>query len=300
MGDQKDGDFVTWLAANMENVRNGAGSFEGMRVTGESLTARYFTCVSFIVITQRQTSTFFLQGTDAERSTAITATLLTLLLVWWGIPFGIIFTPIYLIKNLTGGDKCTVTELMKVLENPAELKKVKDNFQYAPLKVMLGAFACIVALMVAMQCYVSVNRVAHKGATNYSHGREKQAPRNPQSAVETAPAPNDPVMAYMRYIERSLKSSWYPPKSNESSRVVVRFDIDAEGKANKVRVFKSSNNKEMDAAAVKAVHASEPYPPLPAVLKGVANIEFTFDYNVWDQQHRKVPAADSDTNTDKN
>ena len=279
MNEPKPVEFLSWLAANVENVRNGAGSFQGSRVTGESLAVRYFTCLSFVFFTTRSTSPYLLQGTDTARSTAIRTSLLTFFLGWWGIPFGIIFTPIYLVRNIMGGEKCTVNDLISLLEKPEGFAKANAGFRYAPLVVIGGIFAFIVALMLALQVYQMLHptkKLLHPVA-----GMSRPLP----SAVVS-----DPVVArYMREVERKLKENWQPPKRDISSRAIVSFNIDKRGGVADYHILKSSNIKEVDDAAIKAVFASQPFAPLPAVLNDMATIEFTFDYNVWDHQHRKVP-----------
>lgn len=65
-------------------------------------------CVSLIVMTTRRpTHIVFLRRHESGWLRALPYTLLSLLLGWWGLPWGIIYTPLVVANNLAGG--CDVT-----------------------------------------------------------------------------------------------------------------------------------------------------------------------------------------------
>jgi hypothetical protein len=71
--------------------------------------------ISLVVVTFRRNSP--LQLVPAGSSAAgksLPWTLLTLVLGWWGIPFGFIYTPMVLYKNLKGGADVTPAVLAKL------------------------------------------------------------------------------------------------------------------------------------------------------------------------------------------
>jgi hypothetical protein len=79
-----------------------SNSFPGQAPTVESAGTEYrvrLTKVSsFLVVTQRRTATY--SGTlDQLEGIARSARTHNLLLGWWGIPFGVIWTPIALVRN---------------------------------------------------------------------------------------------------------------------------------------------------------------------------------------------------------
>jgi hypothetical protein len=79
-----------------------SGSFPGQAPTIESADAVYrvrLTKVSsFLVITQRRAATY--SGTlDQLEGIARGARTHNLLLGWWGVPFGVIWTPMALVRN---------------------------------------------------------------------------------------------------------------------------------------------------------------------------------------------------------
>lgn len=87
---------------------------------------------------------------------------------------------------------------------------------------------------------------------------------------------------YMKDLQRRIKSNWYPPKGNESKRVVLMFKIAKDGRLLSCNVSKSSGLQSADQAALDAVKASAPFKPLPAAYRQASvDIQFTFDYNVF-------------------
>ena len=92
---------------------------------------------------------------------------------------------------------------------------------------------------------------------------------------------------YMRELQRRIKLNWDPPKGNESKRVVLLFKIGKDGRMLSCRVFKSSGLQSADQAALRAVELTAPFRPLPADFKGQSiDIQFTFDYNVFNASRR--------------
>lgn len=70
---------------------------------------RFEYCISFIFITFRRPGPLHLVR-QGQRGLAplLKYSLLSLFLGWWGVPWGLIYTPLTLVTNLTGG--CDVTK----------------------------------------------------------------------------------------------------------------------------------------------------------------------------------------------
>lgn len=65
-------------------------------------------CVSLLVVSSRRPSpVWFLKSDELAWGKRLRFSLLSFLLGWWGIPWGLVYTPLTLITNLTGG--CDVT-----------------------------------------------------------------------------------------------------------------------------------------------------------------------------------------------
>jgi len=86
---------------------------------------------------------------------------------------------------------------------------------------------------------------------------------------------------YMADLQRRIKRAWFPPKGNESKRVKVVFKVHRDGQMTNLRMVTSSGLTIADQAALKAVENAAPFRPLPAGAPDDVDIEFTFDYNVF-------------------
>ena len=72
-------------------------------------------CVSILIITfKRSSDIYFIKAGDGTFGLSIGYTLVTLLLGWWGIPWGPIYTIGAIVTNL-GGGKDVTKELMPTL-----------------------------------------------------------------------------------------------------------------------------------------------------------------------------------------
>jgi hypothetical protein len=66
-------------------------------------------CISLVVLTLRCPSgIYLLQPDETGLLKGLPFTFVTALLGWWGLPMGIVYTPLVLFTNLSGG--CDVTE----------------------------------------------------------------------------------------------------------------------------------------------------------------------------------------------
>jgi TonB family protein len=93
---------------------------------------------------------------------------------------------------------------------------------------------------------------------------------------------------YMADLQRRIKKHWFPPKGNESKRVVVVFKIHSQGELSDLRIDHSSGVALADNAALKAVEDAAPFRPLPTGAPDSVDIQFTFDYNVFNGQGHGV------------
>ncbi len=86
---------------------------------------------------------------------------------------------------------------------------------------------------------------------------------------------------YMLELQRRIKQNWFPPKGFESKRVVVLFKIHRDGALSHLILDKPSGSSDADQAALKAVENAAPFRHLPQGADEDADIQFTFDYNVF-------------------
>lgn len=123
----------------------------------------------------------------------------------------------------------------------------------------------------------SVARPAGGGGGSGEAGNPDDGPGRPSVAarkdVDFGP--------YMADLQRRIKRAWFPPKGNESKRVKVVFKVHRDGTMTNLRILVSSGLQIADQAATKAVEAAAPFRPLPDGASDDVDIEFTFDYNVF-------------------
>ncbi len=104
---------------------------------------------------------------------------------------------------------------------------------------------------------------------------------------------------YMGRLQRTIKRNWFPPKGNESKRVVVLFSVSRDGQFSKLRLSHSSGVALADQAALRAVeNAQTEIGPLPQGSSDSVDIEFTFDYNVFSGGHTPKAATADDRSDD--
>jgi TonB family protein len=94
---------------------------------------------------------------------------------------------------------------------------------------------------------------------------------------------------YARIVQEKVESNWRTPAVQEILRqkgwVAIHFDIMKDGKVENVEISRSSRIPSYDQAAVNALLASNPFPPLPSQVT-VEKISgtFRFFYNMWTEE----------------
>jgi hypothetical protein len=104
-------EFLDWLKLNRAQIEQGWAYYKSQKVKPKSLVSRYQGCASFGIFTTRFRSRYVIDGRGAaEVNLAFSA--LSFLLGWWGLPWGFIFTPQALYRNLRGGHKKFVSDIL--------------------------------------------------------------------------------------------------------------------------------------------------------------------------------------------
>jgi hypothetical protein len=84
-------------------------------------------CISVVIATaRRSTDPYFLRADELGVVRGLPFSLLSLLVGWWGIPWGMICTPLVLITNFSGGRDVT-GEIMPLLESGALEQPAADH-----------------------------------------------------------------------------------------------------------------------------------------------------------------------------
>lgn len=101
-----------------ENIKSGAQLQQEIQQGGKFVVFQY--CVSLLVITfKRSSSVYFIRHTENAVVKGLPFTLLSLVMGWWGIPWG----PIYTIQSLginLGGGKDVTREVLAAVTAAAQ------------------------------------------------------------------------------------------------------------------------------------------------------------------------------------
>lgn len=103
-------DFPKWINENRKKIKQGTASYKGIRVNTETELVRYRACVAIVIVTFSFTSAWQFPG--QKRSIQTLYSLITLLMGWWGIPWGPIYTVQFLYKNIRGGEVIKLGNLL--------------------------------------------------------------------------------------------------------------------------------------------------------------------------------------------
>ena len=93
-------------------IAAGGGRLGGYPVTLQTEIVRYEAAVSVLYVSSRFSSPFLLVGRDNTALWQYGMSVLALLIGWWGIPWGPIFTIQALRNNLRGGTRFRLSELI--------------------------------------------------------------------------------------------------------------------------------------------------------------------------------------------
>lgn len=106
--------FLTWLLQNADAIERGDAKYGGAPIRKTTRVTQYQAALSFLIVSLKLPSAYYI-GEQDRFLTAALYTFVSLLLGWWGIPWGPIYTVQAVYSNLTGGKRRTVGELMQEL-----------------------------------------------------------------------------------------------------------------------------------------------------------------------------------------
>jgi TonB family protein len=86
---------------------------------------------------------------------------------------------------------------------------------------------------------------------------------------------------YMARLQKSIKRNWFPPKKESSQKTQVTFSLARDGTISNLRVTQSSGDQDEDQAGLRAVQKLGKAEPLPLGADAKVDIQFSFDYNVF-------------------
>ena len=111
--------FDSWLKANADKIRNNEVVFyRSKRITQKTVLVRYHLICSAVFFSSRTSTRWVFQGQEQTRRYSWGAALYSFWNGWWGIPFGLIWTPVAIVKNLSSDSMITVGDLLRVPPPP--------------------------------------------------------------------------------------------------------------------------------------------------------------------------------------
>jgi hypothetical protein len=106
--------FLVQLLENKERITSGGWKYKDFLIRPETVLTQYVFTFSLITLSFRVPSRFYIIGQENTGFVNLIYTSLNLLLGWWGIPMGPIFTIQSLYTNLKGGNRVTVESILNV------------------------------------------------------------------------------------------------------------------------------------------------------------------------------------------
>ena len=95
----------------------------------------YQWCISIVIMTfKRGTDIYYLRPGENGAVKGLPWTLLSLVVGWWGIPWGFIYTPMAIFNNLSGGKDVTYAVMNAIMPQPAATPLATDYHLDVPLK----------------------------------------------------------------------------------------------------------------------------------------------------------------------
>ena len=138
-GAQEDLRFKNWLIANAERIqRNDPVFFRKQRIHLDTELVRHHLVLSAIVISFRSQTRWIIKGREPRFGHALSASLYTLFYGWWGFPFGIYWTLVALVKNISGSTTVKVRDLLQPA--PAKPAGFSQRLQAGYGKRLRGGF----------------------------------------------------------------------------------------------------------------------------------------------------------------
>jgi hypothetical protein len=111
--DKKE-DIETWIKDNhVEIIKNGA-KFKGHHITLDTVLVKYTFVVSFILVTLKIPSRWYIKDSENIQAAKFGFILGTLFCGWWGFPWGPIYTVVESMKNIFGGTKVRVQDILGI------------------------------------------------------------------------------------------------------------------------------------------------------------------------------------------
>ncbi|MFC1574704.1 hypothetical protein ACFL3Z_01330 [Gemmatimonadota bacterium] len=109
---QRDEEFLVWVLSNAHAIQDGGADHGGFLITPATVLTRYQVALSFLIVSFKVPSRYYHENESPPWFLPVLLTATTFVLGWWGIPWGPVYTVQVLARNLRGGLKETVGDLL--------------------------------------------------------------------------------------------------------------------------------------------------------------------------------------------
>lgn len=110
---------------------------------------------------------------------------------------------------------------------------------------------------------------------------QKSAPKSGQNTQKSSQNNTEPTETqwnvYMKDVQAHVKKYWTPRVTYKRSHTVAAWDIHNDGTVSNIKIKDHGACSDDDLAAINAVKAASPFPPLPTGALEPCQIEFAFD-----------------------
>jgi len=104
--------LLEWIGENKNEILEGRALYEGEQITKDTVIIRYCIVYSAIIYTKKEFSNYCLKGSERSYRIGIMSTMFNLIMGWWGLPWGLIYTPQSLYINLSKSESISVGEVI--------------------------------------------------------------------------------------------------------------------------------------------------------------------------------------------
>ncbi len=120
------------------------------------------------------------------------------------------------------------------------------------------------------------------GQARPSDGTDTDSGSSIGKGVPSQPVAKSPNYGpYMSALQARIKRHWYPPKNPQANHVKAIFEVYRNGSMTGLKLVQGCGIPMADKAALTAIEAAAPFPPLPEGSPESITVEFSFDYNVF-------------------
>ncbi len=107
--------FLNWLVENRDAIKAGRALYKGMFIVEQTEVTQFQLAISALVMSLKTPSRFYVVGEEETVLPSLAFTASSLIVGWWGLPHGPIYTIQAVSSNLRGGQRRRVGDLIDEL-----------------------------------------------------------------------------------------------------------------------------------------------------------------------------------------